>query len=126
MLRRCRPFGRCWPRIVAPLLVVIDDAMNLADPLAPSLLETVLAALPPGSQLALGTRDVTPYAARRLRTGGRTLELGGSDLAMDATEARALLAELGVHVDERQLDEILERTEGWPVGLYLLGPGAAP
>ncbi len=105
----------------APLLIVFDDVMNLADALAPSLLETVLAALPPGSQLAMGTRDVTPYPARRLRSSGRTLELGGADLAMDAIEAQALLAELGVEVDEEQLDEILERTEGWPVGLYLLG-----
>jgi len=104
-----------------PLLVVIDDAMNLTDPLAASLLETVLAGLPADSQLAIGTRDATPYAARRLRASGRTLELGGADLAMDAEEARALMAEIGVEVGERQFDAVLERTEGWPVGLYLLG-----
>ena len=104
-----------------PLLVVIDDAMHLTDPLAPDLLETVLAGLPPDSQLAIGTRDVTPYPARRLRASGGTLELGGADLAMDAEEAGALLAEIGVEVGERQLEAVLERTEGWPVGLYLLG-----
>lgn len=103
------------------LLVVIDDAMNLTDPLAADLLETVLAGLPADSQLAIGTRDVTPYPARRQRSSGRTLELDSADLAMDASEAQALLAELGVEVDEERLVEILERTEGWPVGLYLLG-----
>ena len=56
----------------APLLIVIDDAMNLTDALAPSLLEAVLTTLPAGSQLAIGTRDVTPYPARRLRSSGRS------------------------------------------------------
>src|SRR5262249_31348197 len=36
-------------------------------------------------------------------------------------EARSLLRSLGVAVSEAQLDDVLERTEGWPAGIRLAG-----
>ena len=40
---------------------------------------------------------------------------------MDDDEARLLLDELTVHLPDDQLAQIVLRTEGWPVGIYLLG-----
>ena len=54
-----------------------------------------------------------------LRAQGRVLELGVEELAMDRQETLALLEGAGVGLDDAEVDELLARTEGWPVGLYL-------
>jgi LuxR family maltose regulon positive regulatory protein len=54
-----------------------------------------------------------------LRTQGRVVELGASDLAMDPSEARALLEGAQVRLADNLIAELHRRTEGWPVGLYL-------
>ena len=38
---------------------------------------------------------------------------------MDDQEARALLEGAGVGLDDAEVNELVGRTEGWPVGLYL-------
>ena len=55
----------------------------------------------------------------RLRVGGDVVEVGVDELAMKAPEARRLLDGAGVHITDAALDRLLDRTEGWPVGLYL-------
>ena len=47
------------------------------------------------------------------------MEVGIDDLAMDSHEAGPLLLEAGVELAGADLDELVRRTEGWPVGLYL-------
>jgi LuxR family transcriptional regulator, maltose regulon positive regulatory protein len=47
------------------------------------------------------------------------VELGATDLAMDSTEARALLEGAQVRLADEPAAELHRRTEGWPVGLYL-------
>jgi LuxR family maltose regulon positive regulatory protein len=104
-----------------PFVLVLDDAMNVVDGRIDGLLDTLVTALPVGSQLVVALRGAPPHALRRLRATGRTLELDASDLAMSDDEARLLLDELSVHLPEDQLAELVTRTEGWPVGIYLLG-----
>lgn len=104
----------------APFVLVLDDAMNLTDRTADTLLSALIAAMPDGSQLVVATRDEVPPAIRRLRTTGRTLELGHADLAMDEDETRLFLDELGVHLPAEQTERVLRVTAGWPVGVYLL------
>ena len=47
------------------------------------------------------------------------VEIGAGDLAMDASEARGLLEAVGVGLADADQGQLVERTEGWPVGLYL-------
>ena len=47
------------------------------------------------------------------------MEVGVDELTMNAPEARRLLDGAGVQLTDAELDRLLERTEGWPVGLYL-------
>ncbi len=75
--------------------------------------------LPPGGRLALATRGRPPLPMARLRANGHVTEIGVDDLAMDDTEARALLEQAGVTLGESELIALLDRTEGWPAGLYL-------
>src|SRR5262249_32384340 len=64
----------------------------------------------------------------RLRASGTLLQLGAPDLAMSAAEAPELLRHAGVDVGRTDVGDLVERTEGWPAGLYLaaLAMQAAP
>jgi hypothetical protein len=73
----------------------------------------------PQWQLALASRTKPPLPVALLRAQGRVVELGTDELAMDDQEARALLAGAGVGFSDLEVAELIERTEGWPVGLYL-------
>ena len=75
--------------------------------------------LPAGSQLAIGSRDELPLPAARLRAQGGIVEIGVDDLAMGSEEAASLLTAAGVELADADLHELVRRTEGWPVGLYL-------
>ncbi len=46
-------------------------------------------------------------------------EIGVADLRLDEQEARLLLEAAGVELDDGELSELTEQTEGWPAGLYL-------
>jgi hypothetical protein len=54
-----------------------------------------------------------------LRARGRTVKVGAAELAMDRREARALLDAAGAGLSDLEVTELVARTEGWPVGLYL-------
>ena len=75
--------------------------------------------LPTGSQLAVASRTELPLPMARLRAQGDVVEVGVDELAMGTAEAEALLAGADVQLGEAELTELVERTEGWPVGLYL-------
>ena len=47
------------------------------------------------------------------------MEVGVDELAMTGLEGRALLDAAGVQLTDAEMDQLLDRTEGWPVGLYL-------
>ncbi|HKP99707.1 MAG TPA: hypothetical protein VJ735_05200 [Actinomycetes bacterium] len=54
-----------------------------------------------------------------LRAQGQVAEIGAGELAMDRHEAKALLEGVVVRLADADVDELVGRTEGWPVGLYL-------
>jgi LuxR family maltose regulon positive regulatory protein len=55
----------------------------------------------------------------RLRPQGRIIEIGADDLAMSDREAAALLSGAGVDAGSHDVNALVQRTEGWPAGLYL-------
>jgi LuxR family maltose regulon positive regulatory protein len=74
---------------------------------------------PEGSRLAVASRDRAPVPVARLRARGDLLEIGADDLSMGGQEAAALLKGAGVELAEAEVEDLVEHTEGWPVGLYL-------
>jgi LuxR family maltose regulon positive regulatory protein len=100
-----------------PFVLVLDDAHLVRSAAAFGALETLVDHLPPGSQVALASRtEPGDLPVGRLRAHRRLVELRARDLAMTRTEAAALLRGLGLEAD---VDLLVERTEGWPAGLYL-------
>jgi LuxR family maltose regulon positive regulatory protein len=107
-----------------PFVLVLDDAQCLGAPRCWQVVAALIAARPPGSQMALGTRRDPPLPLAAMRAQGRLAELRADDLAFGRDEAAELL---GAHggpgdgetVDDATLDAVLAATEGWAAGLYL-------
>ena len=102
-----------------PIALVIDNFEAVTNPECLDAVGVLALGLPAGSQLAIGSRDALPLPAARLRAQGGIVEVGIVDLAMDPHEAGPLLAKAGVELADAELAELVGKTEGWPVGLYL-------
>jgi LuxR family maltose regulon positive regulatory protein len=102
-----------------PIVLILDDAHLITDPRSFMVLATVAEHLPCGSQLVLASRNPLALPLGRLRAHRALLELGVRELAMTPTEAAALLRATAVRVPQAEVQALVERTEGWPAGLYL-------
>jgi LuxR family transcriptional regulator, maltose regulon positive regulatory protein len=102
-----------------PLVVVLDDIHLLHNQQCLDALVVLVDHLGDGSQLVVAGRDEPLLPIARLRAEGRVAELGPERLAMDRHEAAALLQALEVNLADADLAELVGRTEGWPVALYL-------
>jgi LuxR family maltose regulon positive regulatory protein len=107
----------------APLVLVLDDLQTVsADALCLEQLDHVVEHLPPGVRIVVGTRSDPSLALGRLRARGLLGEIRAGDLAFTAEEAHKLLVEREeLDLGFTEIESLVERTEGWPVGLYLTG-----
>ena len=120
------------PRFVAglasmtrPVTVVLDNLELLVNQECLDAVAEVALRLPRRSQLALASRARPSLPEAVSQPRGQLLEIGAEELAMDELEARALLEHAGVRLSDAEVTELIDRTEGWPVGLYLASFGAA-
>jgi LuxR family maltose regulon positive regulatory protein len=114
------------PRFVAavapvqpPVTVLVDHAEAVTNRQCLNTIAEFALRLPPGWQFALASRTAVPLPTARLRAQGGILEVTADDLVMEPSEAQSLLTGAGVEVDEASLRDLLQRTEGWPAGLYI-------
>ena len=102
-----------------PLVLALDDLHAVANPACLDVLAELSRYVPAGSQIAVASREEPALPLGRWRAQGSVDEIGVGDLRLDEQEAGMLLAEAGVELDDGELSELIERTEGWPAGLYL-------
>jgi LuxR family transcriptional regulator, maltose regulon positive regulatory protein len=102
-----------------PFVLVLDDLDRLAEPLVMDAVRTIAGSMPKGSLLALAARAVPDIGLARLRADGRLIEIGAEDLALGPPQAHRLLRGAGVRATKAEAAELVDATEGWPVGLYL-------
>ncbi len=123
---RSAVLGRRFARALASSLESIGDALLVLDALdapdAPALvreLEALVADLPANIHV-LVTRRGRGVGARHRRQRAPAVVVGGTELAFDHGEARLLVRrEAGRTLSTRQVDLLLERTEGWAFGLQV-------
>ena len=113
--RLCEALGRRD----RPFVLVLDDVHALQNPDSLRPLGSIAESVPDGSKLALASRDEPAISLGRLRAQRLLLELHAEDLAMTFAEASVLVEQAGLDLDPRSLEVLIERTEGWPAGLYL-------
>jgi LuxR family transcriptional regulator, maltose regulon positive regulatory protein len=103
-----------------PFVIALDDAHVLTSPGALEVLTVVTRNLQPGSQLTLVGREAPELPWSQLRAQRRLLEIETADLTLSRVEATALLEAAGVSPEPAEVTALLERTEGWAAGLYLV------
>jgi LuxR family transcriptional regulator, maltose regulon positive regulatory protein len=102
-----------------PVSVVLDHIEAVTNKGCLNTIAELALHLPPGWQFALASRAKVPLPTARLRAQGGIVEVGAEDLAMSPQEASWLLAGAGVKPDAASTSELVQRTEGWPTGLYI-------
>jgi LuxR family maltose regulon positive regulatory protein len=102
-----------------PFVLVLDDAHRLRAPESLRAVSDVIKHLRAGSQIALASRRDPKLAIGRLRAHRMVVELRAPELALRADEAADLFELAGLELDDDGVAALLERTEGWPAGLYL-------
>ena len=117
--------GRAAPRLASafksapgPFVLMVDDLQELHASACHDALGVAIAGIPDGSQLVAASRFEQPHLPR-LRASGDVVEIEREDLALDVAGAQQVFAEAHVDVSSDLAAEVTERTEGWPVGLYL-------
>ena len=117
--------GRAAPRLASaltaspvPFVMMLDDLHELQSAACHDVLSIVISGVPRGSQLIAASRFEQPHIPR-LRASGDALDFGMSDLALDPAGAEQIFAGAHVALTSEQASAVTERTEGWPVGLYL-------
>ena len=123
------PLGRqVIPGIAAALadgpgfVLVLDDYHRVQSAATHEGVAALVEWLPDRCQLALAARSDPLLPIGRWRAGGHLVEIGAADLAFEPVEAAALLGTAGVDLTEEDIRILVERTEGWAVGLSLAAP----
>ena len=104
----------------APVVLILDDYQLIKEPSHHEQIAFLLLHLPPSAEIALVTRTDPPLPLARMRAAGEMVEIRMRELRLELSEAAALVHNVsGVELAEPDLAVLLERTEGWPAGLYL-------
>jgi LuxR family maltose regulon positive regulatory protein len=102
-----------------PFVLALDDAHHLRSADALAVVDAVADAMPAGSQIVLAGRREPALPIGRLRAQGRLIELRAADLVMTRREAAKTLSLAGLELPPADVQVLLDRTEGWPAGLYI-------
>jgi LuxR family transcriptional regulator, maltose regulon positive regulatory protein len=102
-----------------PVVVVLDDVHLLQNRECLDAVARLIEHLPQGSQLVIAGRGELPLPLAGLRAEGHMVEIGSDLLAMDPQEAELLVRDAEVEPSQVDVDDLVRRTEGWPVALYL-------
>ena len=114
------------PRLVNELdgqgeiTLILDDFHRLSSVPARASVRWFIDHVPPGFQLVLASRTEPALPVSALRAHGELLELRAGDLRFSPEEADAFLnGRLGLGLTPDDVEALVEKTEGWPAGLYL-------
>ena len=104
----------------APIVFVLDDLHVVTDETCLRSLERAVVNLPPHARAVATTRSDPRLPLGRLRARGALGEIRARELAFTFEEARELIVgREGIALDDEHVALLVERTEGWPAGLYL-------
>jgi LuxR family transcriptional regulator, maltose regulon positive regulatory protein len=102
------------------VVLVLDDYHLITNGECHETVGFFIEHLPEKIHLVISTRSDPPLGLGRLRARGEVNELRIEQLAFSEEETTSLLGErLGLRIGRADIDELLERTEGWPAGIYL-------
>jgi LuxR family maltose regulon positive regulatory protein len=102
-----------------PLTIVLDDLHTVQGDASIRSLGHALRQVPTEVRLLVSTRSDPAIGLARLRARRALTELRALDLAFTVNEASELIYREGIGLSSQSVELLVERTEGWPAGLYL-------
>lgn len=103
-----------------PFGLFLDDFDEITEPAVLHLTRELINHLPEGSVLILASRSAPQLGLGRLRAMGYLAEIGEKELRFSPEEAKTFLNDLRqLHLSERQVLELHDRTEGWIAAIWL-------
>jgi LuxR family maltose regulon positive regulatory protein len=109
----------CLGALPRPIVVILDDFHFIRAGACLEQVDFVIEHLPATARMMIITRADPDLHIGRLRVAGQLAEVRADRLAFDDSEMSALLAAEGIQLSEVSKSELMNRTEGWPAGLYL-------
>jgi LuxR family maltose regulon positive regulatory protein len=120
------PVGVVVRRLIAslqanpmPWILVLDDLHAVAGSATPDMIVALAQGLPRGCHLVVASRNRSGLRLARLRIEGKLAEFGRESSAFSYREATAVLTADGAGLPEDAVRAVVDRTEGWPAGVYL-------
>jgi LuxR family transcriptional regulator, maltose regulon positive regulatory protein len=114
------------PRLVNELadqgeiILILDDFHRVSSEAARASMRWFIEHAPRGLHLILASRTEPTLPVANLRAHGELLELRAADLRFTCEEADAFLNGcLALDLTAKDINRLVEKTEGWPAGLYL-------
>jgi LuxR family transcriptional regulator, maltose regulon positive regulatory protein len=103
------------------IVIVLDDFSQLTNRACLESIDEFVESLPSTTQLVISTRsDPQPPSLQRTRSRGEMLEIRVRDLRFTIEEAKSLFKQTArIELALRDVERIVDRTEGWAAGLYL-------
>lgn len=101
------------------IVLILDDFHFIQDQECHAQVEFLVDNLPPQAHLVISTRADPGLRLGRIRASGELAEIRASDLCFSAAETAELIAHEQIQLSGTSFTQLLERTEGWPAGLYL-------
>ena len=103
------------------IVIVLDDFSQLTNRACHSSIDELVENLPSTTQLVISTRSDPPLSSlQHIRQAGDMLEIRAGDLRFTIEEAESLFNQTaGIELALRDVRSLVDRTEGWPAGLYL-------
>ena len=102
-----------------PVTIVLDDLHTVGSERSLRSIAHAIERLPPNVRLLASTRSDPAISLARLRARGALTEIRARELAFTVEDTRELLLREGIELAGESVELLVERTEGWPAGLYL-------
>jgi LuxR family maltose regulon positive regulatory protein len=99
--------------------IVLDDLHEVSSEASLKSIGHAIDRLPTNARLVASTRSDPAIGVARLRARRTLAEVRALELAFTVDEASELLVSEGIGVSNGSVEMLVERTEGWPAGLYL-------
>ena len=106
-------------RHTTPFLLILDDTHLLSSTRSWELVDRVVGLVPDGSTVVVSGRAAPHIHRARRAVDGGLIELTQDDLAFTPDESRSFVVANVPTLDNRLVDQLVDVTEGWPVGVDL-------
>ena len=99
--------------------IVLDDLHAVRSEASVRSIAQAIERLPANARLVASTRSDRAIGVARLRARRALTEVRARELAFTVDETRELVVREGIGLSSDSVDLLVDRTEGWPAGIYL-------